>query len=171
MSSLSRYVARITVRSIAAAMRDHGGGKQELIRLRPLARYGLRLIHFREGRIVPRTTTPRPRCRRVSIRTGGVYGPGTQTANPSELKTLQNMTSLRQIEANRRKAIKSTGPRTMKALHAKAKIKLTVSPHKDGTGCCRRGLPAVRDQFSFARQPCRHAKLAAMTTTRRSKSH
>jgi hypothetical protein len=104
MSSLSRYVARITVRSIAAAMRDHGGGKQELIRLRPLARYGLRLIHFREGRIVPRTTTPRPRCRRVSIRTGGVYGPGTQTANPSELKTLQNMTSLRQIEANRRNA-------------------------------------------------------------------
>jgi hypothetical protein len=58
-----------------------------------------------------------------------------------------------------------------KGLHAKARIKLTVSPHNDGTGSCRHGLPAVPDPFSFARQPCQHAKLAAMTTTKRSRLH
>src|SRR5215469_9094787 len=56
MSLRCRCVALIIGRSIAAAMKKHGGGTAEQIRLPPPARFGLEPIRWREWKPPPRTT-------------------------------------------------------------------------------------------------------------------
>src|SRR5262249_52003815 len=55
MSLQCRCVALIIGRSIAAAMKKHGGGTAEQIRLPPPARFGLEPIRWREWKPPPRT--------------------------------------------------------------------------------------------------------------------
>ena len=66
MSSRCRYAARITVKSIAAAMKNRGGRTVEQIRLQRLARSGLKPTHCRDGKLLLGTMRPRPTRRQMT---------------------------------------------------------------------------------------------------------
>ena len=66
MSLRCRYAARITARSITAAMNRRGGKKSEWIHLRPLARFGLKPTHYREPRALLETMEQRSMRRQMT---------------------------------------------------------------------------------------------------------
>ena len=114
MNSSSRCAAAIIARSIAVAMKPHGGAKPESTPSAPPGRFGPR--HTRFGRLLkPRTLiSRRPREQRPSdssIRSAAAQG-HPKSQNEANYRGRRAMTSFRQIEANRRNACKSTGPIT-----------------------------------------------------------
>src|SRR5262249_3274660 len=98
MSSLFHYAGDTIVRFITVVMKQLGGIGQASTRLSVHGHYGSKHIRCRQAR--PKLAT-------------GVREPcGIKITKQSQIRRQQVMTSLKQIEANRRNAMNSTGPRT-----------------------------------------------------------
>ena len=89
MSSRYRSAVVIIARCIGAVMKPRGGTRPVSIRARRRASFGLKHI----------------RCQAQLVKPG-------QNCETKPIWKLAHMTSFRQIEANRRNALKSTGPKT-----------------------------------------------------------
>jgi hypothetical protein len=98
MSSLSHSVGGTIVRFITVVMKQLGGIGQASTRLSVHGHCGAKHIRCRQAR--PKlTTVVRELC-------------GIKITKRSQIRSQHPMTSLKQIEANRRNAMKSTGPKT-----------------------------------------------------------
>src|SRR6516165_2514877 len=98
MSSLFHYAGDTIVRFITAVMKQLGGIGQASTRLSVHGHCGSKHIHCLQAR--PKLTTViREPC-------------GIKITKRSQIRRQHPMASLKQIEANRRNAMKSTGPKT-----------------------------------------------------------
>jgi hypothetical protein len=109
MSSPSRSAADTIARCTAAATKPHGGGKSGSIRPSLPGSCGCRRIRWRQFR-----TTLSPPLLPIRFTPGVIVRSlnESEIAERSQLRKLILMTSLRQIDANHRNAVNSTGPKT-----------------------------------------------------------
>jgi hypothetical protein len=98
MSSLFHYAGDTIVRFITVVMKQLGGIGQASTRLSVHGPCGSKHIRCRQARTKLATVVRAP-C-------------GIKITKRSQIRKQHPMTSLKQIEANRRNAIKSTGPKT-----------------------------------------------------------